>query len=289
MEKRKKINKLKVGIAIFLIVFVFATAVFGRYLYYTIRDAYFTSKQFYFTSDILASSGVSYTYNDWGGEEPYEIEFDLYSYINKIEKLDYNLSYEITCTPQSDKITCGIGTAEGGTLAEDGITKTSTGVIYTSQENTSTVKIIVVPKTGANIEIGDTIKLEVKAKTEEPYIKEISCTFSLAIQKQSVSSYEIEDVANRDYAILKLVNANETATQVTVDFEDSIDKIRLDLNDEIYQNYDEIEVDGNNYVTKIVFTMEAESAKNVKFYKVDKTKNYTYTGVEGTSIIDVTI
>ena len=46
------------------------------------------SKQFYFTSDILTPTGTAtYTYNNWGGVSVYEIEFELYSYNNKIEKL----------------------------------------------------------------------------------------------------------------------------------------------------------------------------------------------------------
>ena len=287
MEKCRKLNKFKVGIVIFLIVFVFSITVFGRYIYNNVRDAYLTARQFYFTSDILTTNGVTYTYNNWGGVDVYEIEFDLYSYNNKIEKLNYDLDYIVSCKPLSNEITCGIGTVSGGTLGEDGLTRTSTGTIYTSQNNTSTVKILVVPKEGASIEIGDTIELEVKAKTKEPYEKEISCKFSLSIMTQAANTYSIEDIANRDYAILKLVCANDTATQVTLEFNPSI--VRLDLNDEIYLNNEGIEVDGNNYVKKITFYLEAESTKNVKFYKVDKTQNYTYPGVAETSVIAVTI
>lgn len=288
MEKHKKLNKLKVGIVIFLIVLAFSIAVFGRFIYTNIREAYFSARQFYFTSDILTPNSTTYTYTNWGGVDVYEIEFDLYSYNNKIEKLDYDLGYTVTCKPLSDKITCGgINTVDGGTLAEDGITRSLSGVIYTSQNNTSRIKIFVVPKENANIRIGDTIKIEVKAKTTDPYEKEISCVFSLIASTQGANTYSIEDIANRDYAILKLVNVNDTATQVTLEFDPSV--LRLDLNDEIYQNNEGIEKDINNYVTKIIFNLEEEAAKNVKFYKVNKAENYTYPAGSTECAINVTI
>lgn len=288
MGKRKKINKLKIGIVIFLIVLAFSIAVFGRFIYTNIREAYFIARQFYFTSDILTTTGATYTYTNWGGVDVYEIDFDLYSYNNKIERLDYDLGYTVTCKPLSDKIECsGINTVDGGTLEADGKTRSLSGVIYTSQDNTSRIKIYVTPKENANIKIGDTIKVEVKAKTTDPYEKEISCVFSLIVSTYELNTYSIEDVANRDYAILQLVNANNTATQVTLEFDPN--ELRLDMNDEIYQGSESIEKDTNNYVTKIIFNLEAEATKNVKFYKVDKTKDYTYPAGSTEPAINVTI
>lgn len=280
MEKHRKLNKLKIGILIFLIIFAISIAVFGRYIYNSIREAYFTAQQFYFTSNILTVNGSNYQYNNWGGVDVYEIEFDLYSYDNKLSRLDYDLAYTVTCESLStSKITCSIGTADGGTSQD--------GIIYKSQDNTSKVKILVTPI--ADINRGETVKLKVTAKTEVPYIKEISCEFSLHIELQGEDTYEIEDVVNRDYAVLRLVNAKETGTQVELVFDPS--ELRLDLNDEAYINrkVDETLTDSNGYVTKLVFDMAAESAKYIKFYKVDKTQDYTYPGDEEECVIDVTI
>ena len=47
------------------------------------------------------------------------------------------------------------------------------------------------------------------------------------------------------------------------------DKLRLDLNDEIYQNHEGIQLEGS-YVKKITFNMEAESSINIKLYKKQK-------------------
>lgn len=103
--KEKKLNKLKIGILVVLIVLVFAVSVFGRYIYNNIREAYLTGKQFFFSSDILTVNGSEYQYSNWGGSSTYAIEFELYSYMNQISKLDYDLGYTVTCTTtDTDKI-----------------------------------------------------------------------------------------------------------------------------------------------------------------------------------------
>lgn len=281
MKKHRKLNKLKVGIVIFLIVFAFAITVFGRYMYNAVIEAYFSARQFYFSSDILITGGTTYTYDNWGGIDEYEIGFDLYSYNNELSKLTYDLDYTVTCESlNTNKIECSIVGTNGATTAN--------GTIYATT-NTSRVNVLVKPI--AEISEGETVKFKVTAKTEVPYKKEISCTFSLYIKLPEGNSYSIEDVAGRDYAVLKLVNRSETATQAILEFDPN--ELRLDMNDEIYTNSDmlvEVEtttISGNQYVNKITFNISKESSKNVKFYKVDKTQNYSYPGVEETSAITV--
>lgn len=282
MKKRRKLNKLKVGIVIFLIVFAFAITVFGRYMYNAVIEAYFSARQFYFSSDILITGGTTYTYDNWGGIDEYdEIGFDLYSYNNELSKLTYDLDYTVTCESLNpDKIQCSIVGTNGATTAN--------GTIYATT-NTSRVNILVKPI--AEISEGETVKFKVTAKTEVPYKKEISCTFSLYIKLPEGNSYSIEDVAGRDYAVLKLVNRGQTATQAILEFDPN--ELRLDMNDEIYTDSDmlvEVEtttISGNLYVNKITFNISKESSKNVKFYKVDKSQNYSYPGVQATSAITV--
>lgn len=280
MAKRKKLNKLKVSIVIILIILIFTTTVFGRYIYNSVREAYLSAKEFYFSSNILTVNGSEYQYNNWGGVDVYPIEFDLYSYNNKFSKLDYDLDYTVTCsTSDTDKIKCTINSYD------ENATNTANGTIYATT-NTSRVVVFVTPL--ATINRNDSVKVQVTASTSIPYEKTIYCEFTLKIETQGENTYSIEDVANRDYAILQLVNANDTATSVTLEFDPS--ELRLDLNDEVYLNNKEnVTLDGNQYVKKIVFNLDAETTKNVKFYKVDKSQNYTYPGINGTSAINVTI
>lgn len=277
-RKEKKLNKVKVGITIFLIVLVITIAVFGRYIYNNAREAYFTAKQFFFTSDLLTLDNQTYTYENWGGIDVYEINVDLYSYANTLLRLDYDLNYEISCEAlQPTKIKCGINSA-------DGPTKTN-GIIYATT-NVSKVTIFVTPLTQINK--GEVVTVAIRASTQEPYKKEISCEVSLKVQEVTENTYEIEDVVNRNYAVLKLVNAQDTALQYTLTFDPR--ELRLDLNDEIYVNKISAEtttISGNEYVNKIVFNMDAEAAKNIKFYKVDMSQDYTYPSGETSPAIDV--
>ena len=277
-RKEKKLNKVKVGITIFLIVLVITIAVFGRYIYNNAREAYFTAKQFFFTSDLLTLDNQTYTYENWGGIDVYEINVDLYSYANTLLRLDYDLNYEISCEAlQPTKIKCGINSADGPT--------TTNGIIYATT-NVSKVTIFVTPLTQINK--GEVVTVAIRASTQEPYKKEISCEVSLKVQEVTENTYEIEDVVNRNYAVLKLVNAQDTALQYTLTFDPR--ELRLDLNDEIYVNKISTEtttISGNEYVNKIVFNMDAEAAKNIKFYKVDMSQDYTYPSGETSPAIDV--
>ena len=137
----------------------------------------------------------------------------------------------------------------------------------------------------------ETITIEVSASTSVPYQKTISGKFILKPETQGTNTYSIEDVVNREYAILKLTCPNDSST-VTLEFEP--EKLRIDTNDEVYINRNDTKteyttINGKNYVTKIVFEMPAETTKYVKFYKVNKALNYTYPGSQTTSPIKVTI
>lgn len=283
MEKRRKLNKFKIGIVVAIVLLIFTGAVFGRYIYNNIRETYFLAEKFYFSSDILTMNGSNYTYTNWGGSSVYQIDFELHSYTNELAKLDYDLGYTVTCsTTDTDKIKIGINSGE------DNAPTTATGTIPAST-NTKKVGIFVTPL--RSLKSNESVTIQVTASTTEPYQKTISCTFTLKPETQGTNTYSIEDVANRDYAILKLSCPNDSSI-VTLEFDPT--KLRIDANDEIFINRDESKtetttINGKSYVKKFVFELSAETTRYVKFYKVDISQNYTYPGVQATSPIKVTI
>ena len=104
VRKEKRIQKIILLFIVLILVITFS--VFGRYVYFQAREAYFTSKAFYFTSDLLTEDNATYQYENWGGVDNYEINFDLYSYANTLLRLDYDLEYALSCeTPDTDKVT----------------------------------------------------------------------------------------------------------------------------------------------------------------------------------------
>lgn len=165
----------------------------------------------------------------------------------------------------------------------------SNGIIYAkagdTPNNVARLMVVVTPK--SPIQKDDVVTIKIKASTQEPYKKEISCEVSLRVQQVVVNSYSIEDEANKDYAILKLTNAQETGRPITLEFDPSV--IRIDSNDESFVNRISGSESTNNkgYVKKYTFTMSKEATKNIKFYKVDKTKDYTYPSGDAESIITV--
>lgn len=105
-QHNKKLNKVKIAIVIFLIILLIAISVFGRYVYNGIREAYFTSRKFYFTSNLLTLNNPTYRYEDWGGVDAYNINFDLYSYANTLTRMNYDLNYTVSCeTTDTNKVT----------------------------------------------------------------------------------------------------------------------------------------------------------------------------------------
>lgn len=87
--------------------------------------------------------------------------------------------------------------------------------------------------------------------------------------------------------LLKLVNAQDSGTPVTLEFDPTI--VKVDLSDEAYVNRtagSEI-TNSNGYVKKFKFNMLKESTRYIKFYKVDMTKDYTYPAGNADSVVKV--
>ena len=263
--KRRKKNKVKLVLIILVIILCITTSVFGRYVINVAKDLYLTSKNFYFTSNILDINMPTYDYSNWGGVDTYQIDVDLYSWKNELLKLNYNLEYVIYAESNTpEKVRCSFGTQNGSA--------TKTGVIY-SDTNKVGEALYITPLTTLNQ--SDKITITIVAKATGEYEKEISAKINLNITEHG-TNISIEDSANSNYAILKLTNTNVTGTDVTLEFDPKV--IRLDLNDLIYSNRKQTitkNVDGYEYISKIIFPIEKEATRNIKFYKVDKTKDYT--------------
>ncbi len=293
-KDKKKINKFKVIIFILIVFLFFTITVFGRYIYNNIRDRYLASKSFYFTSNLLTTnSKEEYRYSNWGGSGDTEIPIELYSYDNELLRMEYDLSYNITCEVIKGKdkgITCFVD--QKGFTAQDGIIAVENG-------NKSVHRIIVVPPT-SGLDIDDQVSIKVTATTDDVYSKTISATFTFVITAQE-AEYEIEDVAGDSSLTLLLRNATASGSDITLEFDPKV--IRLDMNDEIYVTNESIEtetiseemtVNGETFtntakfVKKITFKLNAESSRNIIFYKMDPKQDYTYPNGHTESVIKCT-
>lgn len=278
-ENKRRINKLKVSIVIILAILFITITVFGRYIYKSFREMYLSSKEFYFTSNLLETDVAEYNFNNWNGTGTYQIKFDLYSYNDQLQKVDYDLAYNLSCTVQgsSPKAKCTINSATGPTSLD--------GIIYQSTHKDS-ITLYVTPLT--TLSVGDEIEIVITAKTEEPYAKEISANYKLVVSNE-YTGYTITDEVNQNYLTLHLVNPEAEEATLTIAINPAI--LRVDMNDDVYRiktaETTETET-GKGYVNSITFKMTAESSKNIRFYKVDSTQDYTYPNAGNPSVITVT-
>ena len=189
--------------------------------------------------------------------------------------MDEDLNYTLQCsTKQSEKVKCAINSSSGGTVINGTIKKETHKVV---------LNIMVVPIT--QLKVGDKIEISVIADTKLPYEKQISAKFSITVSNQD-ANFKIEDNVNQNYAIVEIVNSQPSSTQIAFEFDPTI--VRLDLNDEIYINnvkYETTKIDSKDFISKIYFVLEKESVRHIKFYKVDKSKDYTYPSGTKESVI----
>lgn len=297
---KKKKNK-RIFLMIMLVIFIFITTVFGRYITSSIHDFFLRSKEFYFYSDKLKEEGANYQVENWSGVDRYEIVINMNSRSNNLNVTSYDIDYDISYT-YSDNVICDIS-------------KTS-GTIYAST-NSDSFNIILTPNTKLNT--GDTVWIEITATSKGPYKKTLTGKFTLVVGKENVS-YTIEDLANRQYLELKITNTlsyytveqsfdlHKAGDRITIDEYLSLseenkrkcysarvninfnpENVLIDITNGTYKNGTNVQttqIDGFTYVDSFSLSIDAITSVNIRFYKTDVTKDYTYKGL-GSSVITV--
>lgn len=280
---RKKLNKKKIALVIIISIIIICITypIFGRYVYNNIRDAYLKSKNFSFTSNFLENTEKTYKYANWSGLETYEIDIQLYSYENELSLFNYDgsgLEYKLSCNIEDPtKAIVHIDDNTNGTSEKTDYIPNAT--------NIKDIKIYLEPKTTLNA--GEIITLNITAETTKPYKKKLTAKFQIIVSEQLVS-YKIEDEEDSIYATLKLLNAKAEENQITLSFNPEI--IGIDTTDETYinkisQTTKKITGSDAQYINSITISIGASESKNIKFYKKDKSQNYTYPNNSGENMI----
>lgn len=278
MSRRKKINKFKVAIAIFaLIVFFLSVTGLGKFVYNAARDRYLSSKKFYFESDLLSTSEITTTYQNWDGLGIYEVNVNMYSKKNNLERYEGELKYSVTLTYNSNYILCALepdefDNHEGGSVT-DRYTEDEGRALTIPVSNDGNFTIYVKASGKSAME---TIKekpdtngynIYVTAYTSEPYTKTLKGKINLKITD---IDYDAIDQVDVPYVILNVSNKRSHNADVTVKLSDTggTSKLRFDMTDNAYIK--SIETDPTSGIIKsVTFEMEKESSKNIKFYKAE--------------------
>lgn len=290
-------------ILIVLIVLASLIVVFARYITNSINDYFLRSREFYFESDKLSEEGTTLQVDNWSGVDDYTITINMNSRKNNIEVATYDISYDIkySCT---DNAICQLSKTEG--------------IIYASS-NTDYFNLTITPS--QQLTTGDRVVVDIEVNSTSEYKKTLKGQFILVVGQENIS-YQITDEANSPYLELSITNTLSYYTvrerfgnyqvgdridvdiylglseedkekcysgEVIIEFEPQ--EVLLDMTSEIYneaKNIGTTTINGNTYINRFTITIDAISSVDIRFYKVDVTKDYTYPNNNGTSIIKIT-
>ena len=290
-------------IALILLNFISFVIVFGRYLTNSINDFFIRSKEFYFSSDKLSEDNSVYQVDNWSGVDDYTITINMNSSNNNIEVASYDIGYEISYTCSENAI-CQLSKNEGTILAN-----TNSDFFY----------LIITPNRQLNT--GDKVVVTVTVKSTAPYKKTLSGKFTLVVGKEKLS-YQITDSAQNPYMQLSMTNTltfytvnerfatynvgdkididtylslsdsnKEKCYSAIVDIKFDPNEILFDVTNSAYTDATNITttvIDGKTYINGFSIKIDAISSREIRFYKADISKNYTYPYGNNKSIVNIT-
>ena len=290
----------RIVLIVMLIIALFPVGItFSKYIYDYVKYYIMEANNFYFNSDKLEDKGITYNINNWGGVESFNIQFELNNHKNNLLTSDSDIAYDLNIICDGD-IQCSISN--------------DSGIIY-KDEKTVSYDVIVNPL--RVFDAGESVNVKIEAISSSPYVKTLSGNFVITVGKKGVS-YEIVDEPFRPYFMFNITNVIDNYTVIkefdnykvgdvisatvyknlsddnkkncvsaTITLEFDPNKVVIDTTSNIINNslITNSLVNGVSYVSKIKFNVDATSSTSIRFYKKDKSIDYTYPYVNNTSII----
>jgi hypothetical protein len=276
---------------------------FSRYVTENVKNYLMEANNFFFNSDKLVSGGITYGINNWGGASNIEIQFELNNHKNNILTSDSDIVYTLTTNCDNSLILCNLSS--------------NSGVIQVA-EKTDNFVLTIVPVRPFND--NESVTATVSASSSSPYEKTLSATFVVTVGRRGVD-YQITDSVGSPYLIFTVTNALDTYKVVTP-FDNYTAGHLFTLNEYLALsnenkakcasvvatlsfNPSEVIIDttsdiisrsttqttsyqGVNYISSITFPMDIMMSQEVRFYKRDSSRNYTYPITNNTSVISFT-
>ncbi len=291
--KLPKVQKYIVLIFIIAIMLTFSVSL-GRYVYKKVLDLYFTTKNFYFESDKLKSTEARYSLDYWNGVDPYNIVINMNSFKNSILKSSTDIPYDISY------------------VCPDNVICSSTKQSSTILQSTNTDSFVFTMTPNDIFSDNDRVTVKVIATSRTPYVKTLSASFTFVVGRYGLS-HEISDSAGSPYLLLKVTNtldsyyvkeafdsysvgdsisstiydglsaANKAkcaSAVITVSFNPNTIKIDNTATDYLNAyNIETQQIGSYDYVKKFTFDMDSSVSNVVKFYKNDKSVDYSNANV----------
>lgn len=307
LKKSKTITKYRkkqiILVLIILIIIISLVVIFGRFITNSINNFFLRSGEFYFESDKLSEEGTTLQVDNWSGVDDYTFTININTRKNNIETATYDIPYEVKYSA-SDNVICNLSKENG--------------IIYASN-NSDSFTITITPNT--QLRTGDKVTIDLEVISTGEYKKTLKGKFILVVGQENIS-YEITDEKLNQYLELSITNTLSYYTvrenfdsynvgdRIDVDtylnlsqenknkcysgeikLEFNPNEVLLDMTSEIYNEAKNIEtsnIDGNTYIRSFTINIDAISSVDIRFYKVDVTKDYTYPNNNNNSVIEVT-
>lgn len=302
MKQKRKIKQIIIIIGILLSVGSLVI-VLGRYVTNSINNFFIKSKTFYFQSDKLTEKNPTFQVENWSGVDDYTITVNMNSRKNNIEVATMDIGYDIKYKCSSNAI-CQLN-------KESGIIKKET--------NTDFFNLTITPN--KQLQTGDKVIVEIEATSNTGYKKTIKGKFVLVVGQEKLT-YQITDAKEKPYMNLRITNtlsyyivdqafdsytinqrididsylelSNDKKSKchsaiVTISFDPNY--ILIDNTGESYINSinkKTVQINGETYINEITIPIDAISSKDLRFYKVDVSQNYTYPNNNNQSIVTIT-
>lgn len=277
--------------------------VFGRYVTNSVNNFFLRSKEFYFYSDKLSEKRDVFQVDNWSGVDDYTIIVNMNSRKNNIQVASYDIAYDIKYTC-SNNVICQLSKTSG---------------IISKEDNTDSFNLTITPNT--QLKTGDKVTVEIEATSKTSYTKTIKGKFTLVVGKENLT-YQITDKTNNPYMDLRITNtlsyyivdeafggyaqkdkididtylelsdqdkAKCYSNVVTMAFDPN--EILIDITNENYQkatNVTTTVINQKSYINSITLPIDAISSADIRFYKKDTSKDYTYPNINNSSVVEVT-
>lgn len=301
IKKRIRVKRLSlfqksiIMLCLCLIALTFAVS-FGRYVYTRALELYFMTQNFYFESNKLTLEGARYSLDYWNGVDPHDVPIVLNGFKNDKLRSTKDITYNVT-TDCPTNIICTVSKSSG-----------------TISKNVSTDDFVftITPAASSNFTDGSSVTGKVIATSTSPYSKTLSAYFTLVVGKYGLS-HVITDQAGSTYLSLKVTNTLDSyftkeafgdyglhapvsisaysslsdtdkakcaSAVITVSFDPNVVKIDNTATDYLHAYDIETQVIGGyNYVKKFTFDMHPSISNVIKFYKTNKSLNYSNSNV----------
>ena len=285
-KKKIRIKKTR----FFLLLIMLALVVFlvprfksaAKYVYNIVHEYYLSSKDFYFASDKLSINHTEYELtNNWSGAEMHRIPINMTSKKNDKAVTDADITYTISVT-KSDNITATPSKQTGTILGNNHAAPGVEGL------NEDYFEVYISPSGGSALPEGSVAWVEITVQSISPYEQTLTGKIYVEVGSAKIS-YEIIDAVNQPYLTVNITNSQSVGANVTLNYSPAA--VLLDMTDRFYlnaTNNTSQQISNYTYLNSITSYVDSLSTTSVKFYKVDATQNYSYTGGAGTPIITLT-